>query len=451
MNKQAQQTAMPPLDVDMESVRYLYRNAPTSLAVNLALSTLMIWALWSRVHHSSLLLWFGAIVLITGVRALTLVQFSRVGLDPEGTSRWRNIFLVEVTLTGLSWGSSVLLFQPFGDMETPVFLAFALGGLMAGAAALLGPVLRVYFLYIACIMGPITGWFLTQGDQIHLAMGGMLTVAVFAFVITGVLYKRILLRSIILSHELVEAKEQAEAASQAKSAFLSSMSHELRTPMNAILGFAQLLELDSSLEPKHKDKVREIRGAGAHLLELINDVLDLSRIESGKLSLSLEKMELAPTLESCMRLMAGQAAERGVNLTEPDGDCANVVLRADPSRLKQVLLNLLSNAIKYNLPKGKVSISCEAVDDRRYRIRVADTGVGISHAHRHRLFDEFDRLGAEGGGVEGAGIGLAVSKRLIELMGGRIGLESTTGQGSTFWIELPYERRPDDSLAQGGL
>ncbi len=234
---------------------------------------------------------------------------------------------------------------------------------------------------------------------------------------------------------LVEAREAAEKASRAKSEFLSGMSHELRTPMNAVLGFAQLLESDESLGEDKRDSVREILKAGRHLLALINEVLDLARIESGRLELSSEPVELQPLIDECLGLIRPLAAKRSIELVCLDG--LDVVLRADRLRLKQVLLNLLSNAVKYNRDGGRVLLSARSVDGKRVRIEVEDTGVGIDRDQLSDLFEPFRRLGHEHSRVEGTGIGLTITRRLVEMMSGRIGVQSQLGQGSVFWFELP--------------
>jgi PAS domain S-box-containing protein len=234
--------------------------------------------------------------------------------------------------------------------------------------------------------------------------------------------------------ELIEAREAAEAASRAKSEFLSSMSHELRTPMNAILGFSQLLKEDT-LGPDQAECVQEILHAGRHLLELINDVLDLSSIESGKITAKLDPVALRSLVESCLDTMRSLAAQRGIELSS-QVTCGCCV-QTDPLRLRQVLLNLLGNAIKYNRENGKVWIECEALADGRTRISVCDNGIGISTEALPRLFQPFERVMNSYSGIEGAGIGLALSKRLMESMGGSIGVQSIDSCGSTFWIELP--------------
>jgi signal transduction histidine kinase/CheY-like chemotaxis protein len=234
--------------------------------------------------------------------------------------------------------------------------------------------------------------------------------------------------------EMRQAKEEAERASRAKSEFLSRMSHELRTPLNAILGFGQLLELDVR-EAEQADNVGEILRAGRHLLELINEVLDLARIEAGKLSISPEPVPLAPLIEDCQALIRPMAEGRGIRIVEAGGECV-VHVRADRVRLKQTLLNLLSNAVKYNREGGLVSIAC-VVEGDTAQIRISDTGAGLSAEQQGRLFVAFERLDADKSAVEGTGIGLALSKRLVELMEGRIGVESAPGRGSTFWVRLP--------------
>ncbi len=235
---------------------------------------------------------------------------------------------------------------------------------------------------------------------------------------------------------LTDAKSAAEKANLAKSDFLSSMSHELRSPLNAILGFAQLMESDSPLPtPTQKANIDQILQAGWYLLELINEILDLSLIESGKLLLSLEPMSLHEVLLDCQAMIEPQGQKRGIKLTFPQFDISWFV-NADRTRLKQVLINLLSNAIKYNRVGGTVEVTCSANTAERIRISVRDTGEGLSPEKLAQLFQPFKRLGQEASAEEGTGIGLVVSKRLVELMGGEIGAESTVGVGSVFWIEL---------------
>ncbi|MDO9283396.1 MAG: PAS-domain containing protein [Aquabacterium sp.] len=240
------------------------------------------------------------------------------------------------------------------------------------------------------------------------------------------------------------ARDEAQRASQAKSEFLSAMSHELRTPMNAILGFAQLLAADPSfpLPARQQGQVREILRAGAHLLELISDVLDLARVEAGKQPIVIESVAVATLMDDCLALMRPVAQERNIRLETAHATIpCTCCVAADRTRLKQVMLNLLSNAIKYNHDGGRVLLDCVDEHDA-VCIRVSDTGPGLSPDQRERLFNAFDRLGAEGSAVEGAGIGLVLSKRMVELMHGHIGVDSAPGVGSTFSVRLPSAPAP---------
>ena len=236
--------------------------------------------------------------------------------------------------------------------------------------------------------------------------------------------------------ELTNAKYAAEKANLAKSDFLSSMSHELRSPLNAILGFAQLMETATPPPTdSQKESIAQILQAGWHLLKLINEILDLALIESGKVSLSRESVSLAEVMSECRAMMEPQAQQRGITMTFPLFDDPFFV-RADRTRLKQIVINLISNAIKYNIEQGSVVIDCTTTTHGRTRISVKDTGAGLSPEKLSQLFQPFNRLGQEVGGVTGTGIGLVVTKRLAELMEGVIGVESTVGVGSTFWCEL---------------
>ncbi|MBT9501805.1 MAG: PAS domain S-box protein [Burkholderiaceae bacterium] len=236
-------------------------------------------------------------------------------------------------------------------------------------------------------------------------------------------------------NELAQAKEEAERANAAKSDFLSSMSHELRTPMNAIIGFAQMLEFDAGLNADQQDNVQEILKAGRHLLELINEVLDLAKIEAGHANLSLEAVDLGLLIDDCRQLLQPLAAQRQIRMHLPVPE--HTLVHADRVRLKQVLLNLLSNAVKYNREGGDITLTVQALAESRMRITVTDTGAGIAPERIAELFQPFNRLDAAHGEIEGTGIGLTITRRLMLMMGGTVGVDSRPGIGSSFWIELP--------------
>ena len=255
---------------------------------------------------------------------------------------------------------------------------------------------------------------------------------------------------------LIQAKDEAERASLAKSEFLSSMSHEIRTPLNAILGLSELVRLEENLNDQQLIDMKEIEKAGQHLLALITDILDLARIESGRLELSFESVQVDSLLNECFKLMETKIKERGISLTYEYGTCKSIMLHADRLRLKQVILNLLSNSVKYNRTDGEIFVFLTKLDDGRLRISIRDTGMGISEENMKNLFQPFNRLSMENSGIEGTGIGLVITKNIIDKMGGCLGFESQEGIGSTFWLDVnladthAYAHQQDDEVSSQG-
>ena len=442
MNKPISGSDTPPLEqqsdpanIEARQIEFLYRNAKVGLAVNVILALLMTWVLWDRVASSTLSVWLVAILAITVIGPAKIVVFHRRPINAAQATAWRTAYLIGSTLTGALWGMSVWWFGPYGDFETPVSLAFALGGLTAGAAVVLGVVRRVYFSYAAVVMLPIIGWFFMQSSSSEHVMGAMLTIYLAAMIITDAIYRRVVLDSITTSKEVAEAKEHAEIANTAKSEFLARMSHEFRTPLYAILGFTQLLSADKKMSEQQHDHVREVSEAGKYLLTLVNEILDFATIEAGEMELNLEVVNCRDLLAECVDLARPIANNFEVSLIFDPAKGDDFSILAERTRIQGVVLNLLSNACKYNRPGGKVEIDYVRMGDR-IRTRVRDNGPGLSREQIAMIFEPFNRLGQETSRIEGTGIGLSISKEITEAMDGGLGVDSSPGAGSTFWFEL---------------
>ncbi|MDH5592293.1 MAG: ATP-binding protein [Gammaproteobacteria bacterium] len=425
--------------VKVERIRFLYRGAMTAVNVNIGILILTLWLLWGQVEHDNLLIWAAAILVVTAFRAVSAYNFKHKSADIDDIKTWYWLFLCLSTTAGFTWGISIWIFSPYENIVTPVLLVFVLGGLTAGAAAVLGAVLTVYFSYVLAIMLPAAIWFFLQPIQNYFIMAIMLFVYIFTMMIAGYLYRKILIHSITLSKDLIEEKNRAEVANRAKTEFLSSMSHEFRTPLNAIIGFAQLLEMDaeSPLNKHQRESVDFIENSGKHLLSLVDEVIDLAKIEAGKINITLQNVLLSSIVEECLPIVQTLAFKQQIKINIDDQAIKQYVLRADHIKLKQVIINLLNNAIKYNYQGGSVGVSCRKIKENYLRIEISDSGKGIPEEKKKLLFLPFERLGYEKSNIQGTGLGLILTKRIIDAMDGRVGYASKQGNGSLFWVELP--------------
>lgn len=420
-----------------ELSQHVGRNTLAGVVASGLATAAMIAGLFDLVPQRILLGWGVAQLICMALRwhsGRALLKFSATGAPWENATR-RYVFAMG--LSGTVWGLASVIAVLYADMQSQLFVLAILLGIVGGAVATVSPVFNAYMAYMGGMMGVQIAAFMIGGGKLGVLMAMLTALYSVVVFVAGRTLSRTMLHSLELRAELESAKEEAETANVAKTKFLSSMSHELRTPLNAILGFAQLLQIDGKLSDPQSDSAREILLAGDHLLTLINEILDLARIESGHMEITMAPVMLADLLRECETLVRPLADKYHVRLEFAPSD-ANVNLNTDHLRLKQALLNLLSNGIKYNRQDGVVSLACEEMPNKRLRITVRDTGLGIPESLQPQLFQAFNRLGKEAVHRQGSGIGLVITRELVKLLGGSIGFDSKDGQGSTFWIELPY-------------
>ena len=427
-----------------EKNRLLYQATRVSvigILVNVVILSLVQWEVVSALN----IIGWSLIMLLIVIARYIFYRIYLLQQEDKNKSEvfWYKLFRLGALSTALGWGLGVYFLFPYQDVVRQGFIVFIYAGISAGSITSLSFDKKISFSYLFLMLIPLSVQFYFTGGF----LGIMMSVIVIAYMLvlfsSVSRFNRQFIDNVMLA---VEAKQ----ANAAKSEFLSSMSHELRTPMNAILSLSKLMLIDSehnNLSDNHKNNLNEIIHASDHLLELINEVLDLSKIESSSFDLTLTNENLGNVFAECQALIEPMLQTNSMILITDDLDMDAVVV-ADRMKLKQVLLNLLSNAIKYNRQGGTVYVESEK-DNAQIKIKIRDTGTGLSEEQLQRLFVPFDRLGVEKTKVEGTGIGLVIVKNLVEKMHGTISCESIVNTGSTFCISLPLAQNSDE-ISQTG-
>ncbi len=428
--------------VRLEKVRLLYSNIPINILATLVAAGIVAYTQTRFIEHSLLINW---IIFLFAIALTRIGLYFAYQITPNPDKKiWETLFAVTVFITGGIWASAIFLLTSETNIISHVLLAVVIMAIAAGSMSTLSYQRMVGIGFLSILMIPLILRSLTITENEYASSLGIIYLVFYLIIFIAIFrFNKHITENIIFSYKSINdtievnaAKEQSEQANTAKSIFLSSMSHELRTPMNAIMGFAQIMQIDreKALTQEQKHNLSEIMSASEHLLLLIDDILELSHLESGGFASTPEMIDVDDVVNEALPLVFHLMRRKNITLAlEGDGQGLNVF--ADPSLLRKIIFNLLCNAIKYNHQDGNVIVTTEDLDDK-VKISITDTGKGINNNDLSQLFTPFNRLDIKHN-VNGVGIGLSLSKRMIEVMNGEIGVESKPGKGSTFWITVP--------------
>ena len=426
-----------------EKVDALYKALDSSVFANIVIASVMTLVLWRISDSMILIIWLVYMISINLARLVLSKLYEQNDNTRSNILFWERAFYILLVFTALGWSCVSIWLLPDNESVYHYFPALILTGISAGAVNTLSFSMKCIVTYLTLVLLPLFIVELHIGTFISYSVSGLILVlAIFALSNARQLNNTIT-ENIKLNYEskkytenLIESRNEAIEANSEKTSFVSMISHELRTPLNAIMGFGQLLKFsdDPELNKEQKENVDGIIHSGRHLLSLIEELLDLSKIESHKLKVDIEDVSLIYLLVDCVSLLNPVASEYDIDIIN-NVDVNNMyMVKADTKRLKQVLINLISNAIKYNHEHGKVTIEVNDIDNKKVRVSVSDTGDGLTKEQCDGLFVPFKRYNNR---REGIGLGLYITHNLVKLMQGKIGVESKVGKGSTFWFEIP--------------